>query len=181
MERLFKIKKSNIMEKSNSNKQSTITRVSPSGARGLNWGTGIVIAFALFISFILYFVFAVQSNSKYDNELVVEEYYKQDAKFGDEMARIQDAQNLVHKPVFKNTSEGITIVFPEVFIPKIIKGKVFFYRPSNKKFDFEVPISLSGSSLSVPKERLMGGRWNINMEWQYQGKRYLTKDTIYIN
>lgn len=181
MERLFKIKKSNIMEKSNSNKQSTTTRVSPSGARGLNWGTGIVIAFALFISFILYFVFAVQSNSKYDNELVVEEYYKHDAKFGDEMARIQDAQNLVHKPVFKNTSEGITIVFPEVFIPKIIKGKVFFYRPSNKKFDFEVPISLSSSSLSVPKERLMGGRWNINMEWQYQGKRYLTKDTIYIN
>ena len=169
------------MEKSNSNKQSTTARVSPSGARGLNWGTGIVIAFALFISFILYFVFAVQSNSKYDNELVVEEYYKHDAKFGDEMARIQDAQNLVHKPVFKNTSEGITIVFPEVFIPKNIKGKVFFYRPSNKKFDFEVPISLSGSSLSVPKERLMGGRWNINMEWQYQGKRYLTKDTIYIN
>jgi nitrogen fixation protein FixH len=168
------------MEKNNSNKQNT-TRVSPSGARGLNWGTGIVIAFALFISFILYFVFAVQSNSKYDNELVVEEYYKHDAKFGDEMARIQDAQNLVHKPVFKNTSEGITIVFPEVFIPKIIKGKVFFYRPSNKKFDFEVPISLSSSSLSVPKERLMGGRWNINMEWQYQGKRYLTKDTIYIN
>ena len=147
----------------------------------INWGTGIVIAFAIFISFILYFVFAVQSNSKYDNELVVEEYYKHDAKFGDEMARIQDAQNLVHKPVFKNTSEGITIVFPEVFIPKNIKGKVFFYRPSNKKFDFEVPISLSGSSLSVPKERLMGGRWNINMEWQYQGKRYLTKDTIYIN
>lgn len=147
----------------------------------INWGTGIVIAFALFISFILYFVFAVQSNSKYDNELVVEEYYKHDAKFGDEMARIQDAQNLVHKPVFKNTSEGITIVFPEVFIPKNIKGKVFFYRPSNKKFDFEVPISLSGSSLSVPKERLMGGRWNINMEWQYQGKQYLTKDTIYIN
>lgn len=168
------------MEKNNSNKQNT-TRVSPSGARGLNWGTGIVIAFALFISFILYFVFAVQSNSKYDNELVVEEYYKHDAKFGDEMARIQDAQNLVHKPVFKNTSEGITIVFPEVFIPKNIKGKVFFYRPSNKKFDFEVPISLSSSSLSVPKERLMGGRWNINMEWQYQGKRYLTKDTIYIN
>ena len=39
----------------------------------INWGTGIVIAFALFISFILYFVFSVQSNSKYDNELVVEE------------------------------------------------------------------------------------------------------------
>jgi len=42
----------------------------------INWGTAIVIAFALFMSFILFFVFKVQSDSKYDNELVTEEYYK---------------------------------------------------------------------------------------------------------
>ena len=146
----------------------------------INWGTGIVIAFALFITFILYFVFSVQSNSKYDNELVVEEYYKHDAKFGDEMIRIQNAQDLKQKPLISNTSEGITIVFPDVFVPKEIKGKVSFYRPSNKKFDFDVPISLSGSRLNVPKEKLLGGRWEINMEWQYQGKQYLTKEVVYI-
>ena len=146
----------------------------------INWGTGIVIAFAIFITFILYFVFSVQTNTEYDNELVVEEYYKHDAKFGDEMARIQDAEDLAQKPIISNTSQGITIVFPEVFIPKNIKGKVVFYRPSNEKFDFEVPISLSGSSLNVPKDKLIGGRWNINMDWQYEGKEYLTKDTIYV-
>ena len=144
----------------------------------INWGTAIVIAFAVFISFILYFVIHVQSNSKYDNELVVEEYYKHDAKFGDEMARIQNAQDLAQKPVITNTADGITIVFPELFNPNNIKGKVTFYRPSNKKFDFEVP--LSGSSLNVPKKKLLGGRWNINMEWQYDGKQYLTKEIIYV-
>lgn len=146
----------------------------------INWGTGIVIAFAVFITFILYFVFTVQSDSKYDNELVVEEYYKHDAKFGDEMVRIQNAQDLIQKPVITNTSEGITVIFPEVYTPKDIKGEVSFYRPSNKKFDFSVPISLSGSSLLVPKEKLLGGRWDINMEWQYGGKQYLTKDVVYI-
>jgi hypothetical protein len=146
----------------------------------INWGTGIVIAFALFITFILYFVFSVQSNSKYDNELVVEEYYKHDAKFGDEMARVQNAQDLAQKPSITNTSEGITIVFPAVFIEKEIKGKITFYRPSDKKFDFEVPILLSNSSLNVPKEKLLGGRWAINMEWQYKGKQYLTKEVVYI-
>ena len=147
----------------------------------INWGTGIVIAFALFITFILYFVFSVQSNSKYDNELVVEEYYKHDAKFGDEMTRVQNAQDLPQKPEIKNTLEGITIIFPAVFNAKEIKGKVSFYRPSDKKFDFEVPISLSNSSLNVPKEELLGGRWDINMEWQYEGKQYLTKEVIYID
>jgi hypothetical protein len=146
----------------------------------INWGTGIVIAFALFITFILYFVFSVQSNSKYDNELVVEEYYKHDAKFGEEMVRVQNANDLPKKPEITTTSNGITIVFPAVFVPKEIKGKVSFYRPSNKKFDFIVPISLSNSSLQISKDKLLGGRWEINMEWQYQGKQYLTKETIYV-
>ena len=147
----------------------------------INWGTSIVIAFALFMTFILYFVFQVQSNSKYDNDLVVEEYYKHDAHFGEEMIRIQNANNLVQKPIITVSKLGITIVFPNDFEPKNIKGKVSLYRPSNKKLDFEVPISLSNPTLLIPVSNLVGGRWDINMEWQYKGKVYLTKETIYIN
>lgn len=147
----------------------------------INWGTGIVIAFGLFMTFILYFVFRVQSDSKYDNDLVVEEYYKKDAHFGDEMAKVQNAQDLVQKPTVSIIGQDISIVFPESFIAKNIKGKVSLYRPSNKKLDFEVPISLSNSTLLIPKKSLVGGRWDINMEWEYSGKTYLTKETIYIN
>lgn len=147
----------------------------------INWGTGIVIAFGLFMTFILYFVFRVQSDSKYDNDLVVEEYYKHDAHFGDEMTKVQNAQDLAQKPIVSIIGEGISIVFPEPFISKNIKGKVSLYRPSNKKLDFEVPISLSNSTLLIPKKSLVGGRWDINIEWEYSGKTYLTKETIYIN
>jgi nitrogen fixation protein FixH len=147
----------------------------------INWGTGIVIAFALFMAFILYFVFEVQSNSKYDNDLVVEEYYKHDAQFGKEMQRSQNAQDLADKPKVVVTPEGVVITFPDTFVPNKIKGNVSLYRPSNKKLDFEVPISLSSPTLLIPKKSLVGGRWDINMEWQYKGKSYLTKETIYIN
>ena len=147
----------------------------------INWGTGIVIAIALFMSFILYFVIKVQSNSKYDNELVVEEYYKHDARFGEEMTRVQNAQDLTQKPIITKTGDGVTIVFPNEFIPNKIKGNVSLYRPSNKKLDFEIPISLSNPTLLIPKSKLVGGRWDINMEWQYDGKLYLTKDVIYID
>jgi nitrogen fixation protein FixH len=147
----------------------------------INWGTSIVIAFALFMSFILYFVIKVQTNSKYDNELVVEEYYKHDARFGEEMTKVQNAQDLVQKPTITVVAEGIKIVFPAAFTPNNIKGKVSLYRPSNKKLDFEVPISLSSPSLLIPKSNLVGGRWDINMEWQYAGKVYLTKEVVYIN
>ncbi len=147
----------------------------------INWGTGIVMAFGLFMAFILYFVIEVQSNSKYDNDLVVEEYYKHDAQFGKEMQRTQNAQDLVEKPKVIVTQEGVLITFPSVFVPKKIKGTVSLYRPSNKKMDFEIPISISEPTLLIPKKSLVGGRWDINMEWQYEGKSYLTKETIYIN
>jgi hypothetical protein len=148
----------------------------------INWGTAIVIAFSLFISFILYFVIKVQSDSKYDNELVVEEYYKHDAHFGDEMQRVQNLEDLSVKPVITVTASGVVIVFPDAFVPQGIQGKVSLYRPSNKKLDFEIPISLSdATTLLIPKKSLVGGRWDINMEWKYKGKSYLSKETIYSN
>lgn len=148
----------------------------------INWGTSIVIAFALFISFIMYFVVKVQTDNKYDNDLVVEEYYKHDVHFQDEMVRIQNAQDLKLKPVITVNTNGITIVFPNDFEPKEIKGTVALYRASNKKFDFQVPISFTDSaSLFVSKDKLIGGEWKINMEWQYKGKAYLTKEQIYVN
>ena len=64
----------------------------------INWGTAIVIAFGLFMTFILYFVIKVQSDSKYDNDLVVEEYYKHDALYSSEFKKIQNAEDLKEKP-----------------------------------------------------------------------------------
>ena len=146
----------------------------------INWGTSIVISFALFMTFILYFVVQVQSNSKYDNDLVVEEYFKHDANFGDEMNHIQNADNLNQKPIISISENGISVVFSKEFLPNRIKGNVSLYRPSNKKLDFDTPISLSNPTLLIPKSSLVDGRWDINIDWQYEGKSYLTKETIYI-
>ena len=147
----------------------------------INWGTGIVIAFALFMTFILYFVFEVQSNSKYDNDLVVEEYYKHDSHFQEEMARVQNAHDLQQKPSITYNEAGVKVAFPATFESAKIKGNILLYRPSNKKFDFTTQIALTNSALLIPKNKLIKGRWDVNMEWQYQGKQFLTKEVIYVN
>ncbi|MTH14404.1 FixH family protein [Flavobacterium sp. LC2016-01] len=147
----------------------------------INWGTGIVIAFALFMSFILYFVFEVQSNAKYDNDLVVEEYYKHDSHFQEEMARVQNAHDLQQKPSITFGDTGVKVVFPATFESDKITGNILLYRPSNKKFDFNTKIALTNSALFIPKDKLIKGRWDVNMEWQYNGKRYLSKEVIYVN
>ncbi|HQX04315.1 MAG TPA: FixH family protein [Flavobacterium sp.] len=145
----------------------------------INWGTGIVIAFALFITFILYFVFKVQSDSQYDNELVVEEYYKQELKFENQMTKEQNAIDMTEKISISTSEEGINITFPSDLDLTKVTGKVSLYRPSNQKLDFEVPISLSGPHLLIPKSNLVGGRWDISLDWTYDGKEFLNKKTIY--
>ena len=145
----------------------------------INWGKGIVIAFVLFMSFILYFVIKVQSDDKYDNELVTQEYYKKEKLVQGNIESIQNANSLNVKVAITKTEEGLVVSFPDSLDPKLIKGKVSLYRPSNQKLDFETLISLSGSDLLIPKNNLVGGLWGITVAWEYEGKTYLNKEEIY--
>lgn len=145
----------------------------------INWGTGIVITFALFMTFILYFVFKVQSDSKYDNELVTEDYYIKEQQVQGNIEKQQSANNLEQKVVLKKSTEGIIVEFPSDFDYKNIKGKVSLYRPSSQKLDFEIPISLSSSNLLIPNSNLVGGLWDISIDWTYNESSYLNKETMY--
>lgn len=146
----------------------------------INWGTGIVIAFALFMTFILYFVFKVQTDRQYDNELVTEDYYKKEIRVQSDIENTKLANNLKVKLSISNTTEGIVINFPKDLDYTKIKGKIYLYRPSNQRLDFDTPISLSSSDLLIPKKNLVGGLWDIAVEWNYEGKNYLNKQELYI-
>ena len=144
----------------------------------INWGTAIVIAFVCFISFIMYFVINMSTNSKYDHDLVVEDYYGQELEFQKDIDKETHAQSLRSNITWKKTSEGILLTFPENLNINDIKGKVFLYRPSNKHLDFETPISLSNHNLLIPDKRLLDGRWNIKVDWKYNNNSYLYKTEI---
>lgn len=144
----------------------------------INWGTGIVIAFIAFISFILYFVITATTHKGYDFDLVSDDYYKQELAYQQEINKENNAKSLKKNIKWKKTEEGLLIQFPEEIDYKKIKGKVFLYRPSNKRFDFETNISLSNHNLLIPKKRLLDGRWNITVDWEHQNKEYLFKDKI---
>ncbi|WP_136666768.1 FixH family protein [Flavobacterium sp. H122] len=143
-----------------------------------NWGTGIVVAFGLFITFILYFVFKVQGDANYDHEMVTEDYYKKEIGYQEQLDKQQNAYDLKEKITVKSTDDGLVIQFPASFDYKNIKGKVSLYRPSNQKLDFDMPISLSSSNLLIPKTKLVGGRWDISIEWNYKDKGYLNKEKV---
>lgn len=143
-----------------------------------NWGTGIVLAFIGFISFILYFVISMTVNKKYEHDLVTENYYSQELEFENELHKQRNAQSLEEDLFWTHTEKGLVITFPEDMTPSDITGNVFLYRPSNKQLDFESTISLSDHNLLIPDKRLLGGRWNIKVDWQYKGNSYIFKKDI---
>ncbi len=146
----------------------------------INWGWSLAIAMGLFMVFILTYVFKVQSDSTYDHEMVEEEYYKQEIGFQKEIDKKQNAENLTEKVSVTVTEQGVEIQFPSSFTPENIKGKISLYRPSSQKLDFDKSISISTSNLLIPKSELAGGRWDISIDWTYEGIEYLNKETIYL-
>ena len=143
-----------------------------------NWGTGIVLAFIAFISFIMYFVILMSTDKKYEHDLVTENYYGQELEFQKDITKEKNAQNLTQDIVWKRTPEGLLIEFPEEIFSAAITGNVFLYRPSKKELDFSTKISLSDHTLLIPDKRLLGGRWNIKVDWQANGNSYLYKKEI---
>jgi len=144
----------------------------------LNWGTSIVVAFIAFIVFILYFVVNMIVNDKYDHDLVTEEYYKAELEYQQDIDKQNNSKTLSKNITYKRTNEGLMVYFPEDLQPEKITGKLFLYRPSNKQFDFETELSLSNHNLLIPDKSLLDGRWNIKVDWKYNGKSYLYKKEI---
>ncbi|MBW3519472.1 FixH family protein [Flavobacterium sp. NKUCC04_CG] len=137
-----------------------------------NWGTGIVIAIVLFMAFILQYVIKVQINPDYDNELVTENYYQEEIEVDGEYDRELNSKGVKNAVQLIPAEDGLHIQFSDEFDYNDIKGTIFLYRPSNQKLDFEIPISLSSSNLLIPNKDLVDGRWNITVEWVYNGKGY---------
>jgi hypothetical protein len=144
----------------------------------INWGTGIVIAMIAFMSFILFFVVKMFTDDQYQYDLVVEEYYKQEIGFQDELDAEKNAIELAENVVIEQTETGVMIDFPKNEATSIIDGVVTFYRPSNKNLDFTKPVILEDQKMFIPKSEIAAGRWNVSVRWDQNGKTYLTRKNI---
>ena len=109
----------------------------------INWGTGIVLAFIGFISFIMYFIISMNVDDKYNYDLVTEDYYAEELAYQEDIDKLKNSKDLTENISFTKSDEGLIISFPKNIDFNKISGQVFLYRPSNKHLDFDTAISLS--------------------------------------
>jgi len=144
----------------------------------INWGTALVIGMALFISFILFLVYRMTTENNLDHDLVTEGYYQKEMELQDDIYAQQNTAAMEKQITGIKNDMGYLLQFPEGYDPQKIKGSVFLYRPSNKQLDFELPLELTDPNLLIPDNRLVDGRWNITIDWEYEGKKYRFRKEI---
>ncbi|SDS01183.1 FixH family protein [Christiangramia echinicola] len=145
----------------------------------INWGTGLVIGMVAFITFIMYFVVTMMSSSEFDHDLVVEDYYKAELHYQEDIDAEENALALDGKVRVEKRGSKLVVFFPEVIDLKKMDGDVNLYRPSNKKLDFSISFSeIKNREFEIPEDLLVKGRWNVKVTWKNDDKDYLFKKEI---
>lgn len=144
----------------------------------ISWGTGVVIAFVLFISFILGLVIIMSTDDTYEYDLVAKDYYKDELEYQQRIDKLNNAKKLSQDMTIRTTKEGVFIDFPTSIEANKIKGTIYLYRPSNKVLDVTLPISLTEHAQFISYKTLIGGRWNIQVSWSVSNEEYLFQHSI---
>ena len=144
----------------------------------LNWGVGITIVITVFtlagLSFI-YYAFHQDVN------LVKKDYYQDEIKYQDRIEEIERTAKLTDDLNIKIINSNIVFNFPSDIKGKTLKGDILLYRPSDRKHDIFLPISIDTLNVqSLPTNNMIAGMWKAQVKWQVDTLSYYTEKIIMV-
>jgi len=143
-----------------------------------NWGTGILIAIFLMMSFV---GFLVYKTFDYKINKVSEDYYERGLNHSEQMKRVENSRPYAHE--FKvDYTDVCTLQFPTYFIDKEVSGEVLFFRPSDYSQDktFEIAMDTNGRQL-VSLDHFYKGRYIIKVTLSLEEIPYYFESDIVFN
>lgn len=140
-----------------------------------NWGHAIAITLALFMSYILYFVFSATQTV---TELEAEDYYDQEIQYQQRIDAIQEGNRFKADFAFEQGEESLTVKYPKDIKRGSMTGKLILFRPGNSELDLEFPATPDLQyEQQIPLDKLQKGLYVIKIEWeQDQTAHYIEKE-----
>lgn len=143
----------------------------------MNWGTGIIIAYSIFIVLILVAVFKAV-NQKI--ELVTPDYYAQEIDYQNKLDKKENAGTLDVPVTVIQNERNVVITFPKEATGPL-SGKVIFYRASNSADDVALNLKTDESGqMVVPVSRLKKGSYSVLIDWAAGTKKYYSKVSLFV-
>jgi len=144
----------------------------------LSWGTKLAMFASIYVIGVL--IFVVFSTTQ-DINLISKDYYPQGIDFQSKIDKIKNTQSLKEKVVVSQKGGMVEIQFPKGMMDDV-KGSIILYRPSNSDNDLRADINLNDEGLQVFKSnKLVKGRYAIQIDWEYQDKAYYQEEAIYLS
>ncbi len=142
-----------------------------------NWGTGILLFIILFLLLAALFIgFAMRQ----DVSLVHEDYYERGVDYTRQMkteARSKKYQHAIHT---KLQDGSLQIEIEKSLAKEMDSGEVLLYRPSNSDLDLHLNFVRPDSLIIIPGDRLITGRYILQLQWLSGGQQYQFKEPLFI-
>jgi len=144
----------------------------------LNWGNSIFLVLIIFVA--LGIAFIVFSFSK-SNDLVTADYYQQGADYTQHME--VTSRSAVYKDSIQvvNQDKNVVVRFAPAIHRMTDTMQVFFYRPSDKRLDYNIRLRLTSDSIIIAKDRLVNGRYLVKLGWIDHLKSYQVEKEFFID
>lgn len=137
-----------------------------------NWGTKIFLVYVGFVVFMLTMVYLCTIQHF---DLVSSDYYAQELRYQEVIDGEQNLQALGKSVTISTAADAVTVTLPVSSFNGT--GEVKFYRPDNAKFDVTMPMAANGT-ISVPRNKLAAGRYEVKTSWTNDGKPYYHQQAI---
>ncbi|PIF05101.1 MAG: hypothetical protein CSA36_08465 [Draconibacterium sp.] len=134
-----------------------------------HWGTGILLFLILFLlACAIFIAFALHQTV----DLVHEDYYERGVNYTEQMNIDARSKPFEEKLRVEQEKEVVLLKFEPEMAAAIDSGKVYFYRPSDSNQDFLTALNIYENQMTMPKDKLLSGRYIIKISWFSKGLKY---------
>ena len=117
----------------------------------------------------------------YDHSLVQEDYYQADLDYQQQYDKVSNANTTNLLQVKHRAGSDELMLETVVEQPEALSGTVLFFRPSDKRLDFEVPIQMDANGQQgISLKDVLPGRWRIKIDYFIGEKTYFTETDLVI-
>ena len=121
-----------------------------------NWGTGIVITLAIFVSGMGFMAYKAMQQ---DFDLVTEDYYHQEIHFQETLNHKQNAANLNGTCTLTRTPTGLLLTLPADLENREKTLTGIMYCEMVAANDFDISLNGTANSLEIDGKKLTVGTW----------------------
>ena len=144
-----------------------------------NWGTGILITIIVFMVITIGTVVFLMNQ---DVDLVTSDYYNKGIQHQTQIERVNRTNEMVEKVSINQGNGFVAFNFPKTLSQKRFEGTIQFYRPSDSKKDFSIPLSIDTSGQQIiSTQSIAKGLWKVKVDWTQDSVEYYKESSFVIN